>query len=150
MSIRAFISFLFVLFAVSILNMGSVMAQKYTASSKNATASSPSGSQSGKCSIDDTKKIGKFDRKVRRYVAKSRKLADLAEESKDIDSPRESKKKARWNKKVMDFFLSEEYLQMKVVYERCGKKIPSMELPSAFWVPDEMFGDGGSCPGCSR
>lgn len=139
--------FLFVfVFVFGTWGISSAIAQKYTTSSSTSTTSSSSNAKSEKCTVEDLKVVKKFDSKANRKLKEARDMRAANKEKLGGDA----EKNAKEMMKVIGFFSSDEYNQMKSVYKRCGIKIPTYYDESSFWVPDEMGGNGGTCTTCAK
>ncbi|MFP4098070.1 MAG: hypothetical protein ACLFP8_02205 [Alphaproteobacteria bacterium] len=139
----AFIAVIIFLFSLFV-GVHSIYAQYTTRSSRG----NPPVDTTQLCSRNDISAINSFDRKAKSYVKKFGEVMDmiessgLAEEEPGTRIPREKANTARRIEKNMEnvfgFFLSEEYQEMREVYERCGMEIPRAKIEPSFWTPENI------------
>ncbi len=151
MSARLYIRPLYFIIILLVIIAGIVgiadiaMAQSYT-TRMTATNSSSTNSEAVKCSSEDIRIINKFDRKAKRNLKEALEDFDIG----DNRALKETENSVKIKTKAVNFFSSDEYIQMMPVYERCGKNIPVLyNAQTPFWFPDQNDGSP-SCPSCSK
>ncbi|PCI97078.1 MAG: hypothetical protein COB14_09440 [Alphaproteobacteria bacterium] len=117
----------------------SAVAIDYTAKGSKSTKyekKKSRGADKNRCSKKDIRAIKKFDRKGKKAIEELHELGEFGERivsgmtgltSEEIIDQTEDPE--------LGFFKSEKYMNMKVVYKRCDRKMPKIEAPKLFWMP---------------
>lgn len=132
MLIRFLIISLFSLFSLC-LQTGTSFAVDYTTGLKDKegkSAASPAHPEKRKaCTREDMISIRKFSHKAKSL---SKEYNELSETEIKGSGNREFN---RIMEKMFNYYVSDEYLAMKVVYKRCNIEMPSAKKKKPFWVP---------------
>ncbi|MCK5374070.1 MAG: hypothetical protein KAJ40_02185 [Alphaproteobacteria bacterium] len=147
MFMRMFVS---LLYAISIISCCAVIknaqAVDYTthySNNSHGTSTSNTANAESVCTNKDIRRIKKFNDKAQRYIDGYKEY--MKNIKKSATSEDNVKKLIKENKKLMKFFTSDNYSQMRNVYDRCGMKIPTINFGEMFWMPERMLGQSQGC-----
>ena len=117
--------------SLGILSHNDAMAASYTAKRKKPKEQKQITAVI-KCSKQDLRAIKSFNRTAEK---KLEQFYEITETLSMTRSPSKSRSLGKEYNKINNFFLSEEFGFMEVIYKNCGKKIPKPETDEPFWLP---------------
>ncbi len=109
-----------------------VFAIDYTAKRNKTHKQSLNNGELAKCNRDDLKIIKRFNYKVKEKIEEYKAIEETAPTVLSRKDAEEFTEKMIENR---SFFLSDEFKEMKIIYERCGLEIPELKSEPPFWVP---------------
>ena len=82
------------------------------------------------CTKKDMQQIRRFHPIAKEKVEEFR---ELEKKGYKVDSKNEAERYTKSLKETKSFFESEEYMEMKIIYERCDQKIPTIDHEVPWW-----------------
>ena len=116
-------------------------AVKYTTQSgkkKNVPTAQTEAPEGERCTEDNLKKIKRFDKISAQYI---KDYFEVFVPMYSPNSKRQYNQYMRDMKKVSYFFKSKKYLEMKGIYDACGREIPRPQIAADFWMPNQEMDD---------
>ena len=86
-----------------------------------------------KCTIEDQKNIKKFTHKTKNKI---KALEELDLEISQTHNQDDIAKLAKELNTFYNFFQSDQFIAMEIVYKRCGMEIPRRQIEPPFWMPE--------------
>ena len=123
-----------IFFISCVVISGSALAISYTTKG-NKTIQQKENAQTSQCSDRDLASIKRFNRRAEKKVKEMEELSEIAEK---VNTDREARDFSKDGEKVLEFFISEEYEEMRVVYGQCGLEIPSYNPVPPFWFSQNI------------
>ncbi len=118
------------LFSILLLSLPvTALAVDYTAKS-NKSSEQKSAKNKEQCTKDDLRKIKSFDRKANAKIKELNYLNDYKSKPKNKGKAMDLKKEM---KEIVKFFKSKKFNKMKIIYKRCGKRIPQPSAERPYW-----------------
>ena len=133
----------FVCFGISF----AAVAVDYTARGAHSKKTVSHKVETNQCSDKDIRAIKKFDRKAKNEIEKWYETNEFSSQIVRGTTGMTTRELIKMSKKMdteellrENFFVSNRYRAMKVVYKRCDRKRPMIQTPSVFWLPEQFQG----------